>query len=141
MALQKMGIQNKKTRKPEKIVRKSNNKYIYFIIPAFLTISSCSIQQQLSENHYIHVGEVILNFEQYNVFNSYRKIKTATSSKGNSKLIFTSSTKSFEYNLDGKEDFIDSIVGNKFYNDSEFTIIDSLSSIICLPTGCFELEK
>jgi archaellum biogenesis ATPase FlaH len=75
------------------------------------------------------------------VFNSYRKIKTATSSKGNSKLIFTSSTKSFEYNLDGKEDFIDSIVGNKFYNDSEFTIIDSLSSIICLPTGCFELEK
>lgn len=140
MVLQKMDIQSKKPKKQKSEMRKRNNKSILIAILFFLSIS-CAFQQICNDNDCIFIGEITINSEQYKVFNCFKKIKTATSYKGNSKLRFTSSKKSFEYNLDEKEDLIDSIVGNKFYNNSEFTVIDSLSSTICLPTGCFEIER
>jgi len=136
-----MGTQNKKPRKLEKIMRKRSNKILFFKILTFLTICSCSIEQKQIEKDYIFVGETMIDSQQFQVYNCFKKIKTSTGYRGNSKIIFRSSNKSFVYYLDDKEDLIDSIVGNKFYNNSEFTVIESISTTICLPTGCFELEK
>ena len=136
-----MGTQNKKPRKQETIMGKRRNKILLFNILSFITICSCSIHQKQVKKNYIFVGETIIDSQQFQVYNCFKKIKTATGYRGNSKLIFTSSNKSFEYNLNDKDDLIDSIVGNKFFNNSEFTVIESISTTICLPTGCFELEK
>ena len=134
-------MQEQKAKETRKNNEKRSNKTLLFEILSFLTICSCSIEQKQIEKDYIFVGETMIDTQQFQVYNCFKKIKTSTGYRGNSKLIFTSPDKSFVYNLDDKKDLIDSIVGNKFYNNSEFTVIDSISTTICLPTGCFELEK
>ena len=89
---------------------------------------------------YTDLGELSLENANYNVYNCFRKIKVANGYRGQSVMLFLSSSDTVAYLLDSQEDFPDSLVAHSIYSNGEPTSITELSNPLCLQNGCFDQD-
>jgi hypothetical protein len=89
-----------------------------------------------------YLGSMEINSKRYEVINFFRRVMAAENWHVQSRLIFLSEDDTLTYMLSSNSDFPSSIDSNKLYfpQKQESRKIDSLTDIICLPTGCVNKE-